>query len=491
MKKRNSLFLLAILVGAFLVRLYHFSWPIADWHSWRQTDTSSVSRNFIQNGFDILHPKFEDLSSAVSLIDNPQGYRFVEFPFYNILQAGLFNIFNKYTIEEWGRLVTISFSLISIVFLYLLVKKYTSARIGLFSAFFYAFAPYNIYYGRVVLPDSLMLASFLASVYFFSQYLDGQKNNKILDYVLGIVCLAIAFLIKPYVIFYALPFSYLIYSKYGFKGFVKWDIWSFFLLSILPFGLWRLWMSQYPAGIPRNNWLWNGTGIRFRPAFFQWIFAERISKLILGFWGLPFVIIGLIIKPFKKEKWFFLTFMISSLLYLFTFATGNVQHDYYQMLIVPTLAIFFAKGLDGILRLGIEGLINYRIGLILSFVGIVFMLSFGWFSIRDYYNIQHPNIIVAGQAVDKLTPKNAKIIAPYGGDTTFLYYTNRNGWPVFDRSFRKFKEAGASYIVVADPTPEDLNLKTLFKPIIVTSAYAIFDLNSPTPAGLLEQSKKE
>ncbi|OGH24803.1 MAG: hypothetical protein A3B47_00210 [Candidatus Levybacteria bacterium RIFCSPLOWO2_01_FULL_39_24] len=490
MKKNEILFLLFILVGAFAVRLYHFSWPIADWHSWRQTDTSAVSRNFVQNGFDVLHPKFEDLSSSVSLIDNPQGYRFVEFPFYNILQAGLFETFQKFTIEEWGRLVTISFSLISIIFLYLLVKKYTSVRAGLFAAFFYAFIPYNIYYGRAILPDSLMLASFLAAIYFFSQYLDNEYKKN-LYYFLGIISLAIAFLIKPYVAFYILPFAYLIYSKYGIKGFMRLDMWLFFLLSILPFGLWRMWMSQYPAGIPRNNWLWNGTGIRFRPAFFQWIFAERIAKLILGYWGLIFVILGLVIKPLKKEGWLFLTFIISSLMYLFTFATGNVQHDYYQMLIIPTLAIFFAKGFDGILRLGKEGVLNYKIGLISSITAIIFMLAFGWFAIRDYYSIQHPNIIAAGRAVDQLVPEDAKVIAPYGGDTTFLYFTNRQGWPVFDRSFKKFKEAGASHIAFADPTSEDLNLEELFKPVVITSTYAIFDMTKPTPEGLMAQQKKD
>ena len=178
-------------------------------------------------------------------------------------------------------------------------------------------------------------------------------------------------------------------------------------------------------------------------------------------------------------------------MYLFTFATGNVQHDYYQMLIIPTLAIFFAKGFDGILRLGKEGVLNYKIGLISSITAIIFMLAFGWFAIRDYYSIQHPNIIAAGRAVDQLVPEDAKVIAPYGGDTTFLYFTNRQGWPVFDRSFKKFKEAGASHIAFADPTSEDLNLEELFKPVVITSTYAIFDMTKPTPEGLMAQQKKD
>lgn len=485
--RKSLLILLMILVGAFCVRLYKFNAPVADWHSWRQVDTSAVSRTFVQEGFNILLPKFSDLSKGVSLIDNPQGYRFVEFPIYNIAQAGFFKIFGKFTIEEWGRIVTIFFSLASIVFLYLLVKKYISVRVGLLAAFFYAFVPYSIYYGRVILPDQLMVAAFLGGLYFFSLYLDQEKSRKYLYYFLGIILLAIAFLVKPYIAFYLIPFFYLIFSKYGLKGFVRPDMLSFFLLSILPFFLWRVWMQQYPAGIPRNNWLWNGTGIRFRPAFFQWIFAERISKLILGYWGLPFVILGILAKPIKKEGWFFLMFTLSTLLYLFTFATGNVQHDYYQVLVVPTLAIFFAKGVDFILER--EDIFNRLLSLATVIIGIIFMIVFGWFTVRDYYSIQHPSVIIAGQAIDGLTPKDAKVIAPYGGDTTFLYYANRKGWPVFDRSLEDFKKAGASFIAFADPTPEELHFETLFKAVKVTPQYAIFDLTVPTAQGLREQKK--
>lgn len=247
-------------------------------------------------------------------------------------------------------------------------------------------------------------------------------------------------------------------------------------------------MQQFPEGIPQSNWLFNGTGIRFKGAWFRWIFAERIAREMLGFWGLAFVVLGMIVKPGKREKLFFLTFIISSLAYLTVFATGNVQHDYYQILIVPTLAIFFAKGIDWALSLA-RGSIHYLTIAAVIIGTTLFMLMFGWFVVRDFYSIQHPSIIEAGQAVDMLTPKDAKVIAPYNGDTTFLYFTKRQGWPVFERTLKEFKKAGASYIAFADPTKEELNFQTLFKPVAITATYAIFDLNKPTPQGLLEQKK--
>lgn len=494
MKKREILLLLVILVGAFLVRLYHFNWPVADWHSWRQVDTSAVSRNFAQNGFNLLRPKFEDLSIAVSLTDNPQGYRFVEFPIYNVAQAGLFKLFDKLTLEEWGRMVTIVSSLLSIVFLYLLLTKYTNSRTGLIASFFFAFVPYSIYYGRTILPDQLMVATLLVGTYFFSNWIERPKSaswRTILNFqfLIAVIFIATALLLKPYALFFTLPLIYLVWHRFGLKSLKKWQLWLFFIFTTTPLVLWHIWMNQieFLPGIARNDWLFNGNHIRFKGAFFQWLFADRISRLILGYWGLPFVVLGILRKINKKENWFFFYFIISALVYMTVMATGNIQHDYYQILTVPTLAIFFAKGIDLILEK--KDIFNRWVSYATIMVGIVFMLAFGWFAVRDYYSIQHPNIILAGEAVDKLTPKNAKVIAPYGGDTTFLYHTNRKGWPVFDRSFKDFKKAGASYIAFADPTSEELNLETLFKPVIITPAYAIFDMTKPTLEGQKAQVK--
>src|SRR3989344_2018962 len=154
---KEILVLSIILILGFLVRLYKFDAPIADWHAWRQVDTSAVSKFFAKDGFDMLHPRFYDLSNVPSGVhENPQGYRFVEFPIYNVAQAGLFKIFGYFTIEQWGRLVTIFSSLVSAFFIFLIVKKYLSERAGLIASFFYLFIPFNIYFSRVILPDQSM-----------------------------------------------------------------------------------------------------------------------------------------------------------------------------------------------------------------------------------------------------------------------------------------------------------------------------------------------
>ncbi len=479
MRKLEILALFLIILGAFIVRLYKFNAPIGDWHSWRQADTSAVSRNYVIDGVDLLHPKFDDLSQGVSLIDNPQGYRFVEFPLYNAAQAGLFNLVGVFTIEQWGRLVTIFSSLLSTVFLFLLVSKYLNVRAALWASFFFAFLPYNIYYGRVILPDSSMVAAILGGLYFFSLWIDRPKFTIYnLQFTLALLFTTAAILLKPYALFFTFPMIYLAWQKYG-KNFVKkWQLWTFLILSIAPYVFWQVWSSQYPAGIPRNDWLLNGNGIRFKGAFFHWLFGDRIGQLILGYFGLPYVVLGILKKVGQKEKWFFFSFLLGSLTYITVFATGNIQHDYYQILIIPTLAVFFGKGVDMVLQ-NAGGIFNKYISYLVVFVSVAFMIFFGWFLVRDYYNIQHPEIIEMGLAVQKLTPKDAKIIAPYGGDTTVLYAMNRKGWPVFDRPLKDFIKQGATYMVFVNPSLPELDFKNQFVTTDEGDKYIIYDLTKP------------
>ncbi len=475
-EKIAILFLSVFLLAGFLLRLYRFSGPVADWHSWRQADTSSVSRNFVSTGFDLLHPRFDDLSNVPSgWYDNPQGYRFVEFPIYNVLQAGSFIIFGHLTIEQWGRLVTIFCSLFSAAFLYLIVKRRQNLLSGLLAAFFFIFLPFNIYFSRTILPDPMMVTFILGGIYFFDLWL-GKEKFTIFNpqFLLALIFSMGAFLIKPFAVFFMLPMLYLAYERFGINLFKKWQLWLFAILSILPFGLWRVWMQQYPAGIPQSMWLFNGNNIRFKGAFFQWLFAQRIGEMILGYWGLVIFGLGLVFAN-KKNYLFFLSFIVGSLIYFSVVATGNVQHDYYQIPVIPGIAIFLGIGGAFLIDPAKQIISKYKT-IPIFVISVLFMLAFGWFAVRDFYTIDNPAIITAGEAVDKLTPKDAKVLANYNGDTSFLYQTKRKGWASFEKGLPEMVKMGAGYLALVNPTPADIELGNTYKVIAKTSQYIIFDL---------------
>lgn len=472
MYRKSTILLIFLFISGFLIRLYRFDNPVADWHSWRQADTTAVSRNFVKRGFDVLHPRFDDLSNIASGKDNPEGYRFVEFPIYNAIQAGLFKLFDFFTLEEWGRLVSILSSLFSAFFLYLLIRKHLSEQEGILAAFFFLFLPYSIYYSRTILPDEMMVMASLGGIYFFDQYLEKiqglrPKNQRSFQlpfpnfqFLISTIFTTSAFLLKPYALFFTLPIIYLAWRKFGVKLLFRWELWLFAVLTLAPLIWWRQWMTQYPEGIPVNIWLFNGGNVRFQPFWFRWIVFEHITKLILGYFGVVLIGAGILsiisnlklkTKSQKLNVGLLLSFFASSILYITVIARGNLQHDYYQILIIPTVSIFLACGSTFILSFFKDA----KIGGTVTAVLIISMIFFSWKIVKDYFNINNPAIVTAGQEANSILPKNAKVIAPYNGDTSFLYQTNRQGWPAFEKPIEELRAMGADYLILPSPTSRD------------------------------------
>jgi len=479
-KKLTIILLLGIVVLGIILRLYRFDSPIADWHSWRQADTSAVSRNFVNEGFDLLHPKFDDLSNVPSGINNPEGYRFVEFPLYNLAQAGFYELIGIFTLEGWGRLVSIFSSVAATIFIFLILKKHQNDVVGLIGAFFFAVLPYSIYFGRTILPDMTTSAAILGGIYFFDSWLS-KKNFQFsifnFQFWLAVLLTMTALLLKPFAIFFTFPMIYLAFDKFGISAVKKWQLWLFAFLTLAPLIGWRLWMLQFPEGIPANQWLLNGGNIRFRPSYFWWIYAERIGKLILGYWGVSLFVLGLISKV-KKDGLFIYSFLLSTLAYLVVVARGNVQHDYYQILILPTICLFLGLGGDFLLNF-VKTYTNKYVGPIVFTVITLFTLMFGWYFVRDYFNINNRSIVTAGKAADLFLPKEAKVIAINGGDTSFLYQTKRKGWASFQNDIEEMINLGAEFLIFASPTPSDLTFSERYQIVDQKSQYVIYDLKKP------------
>ncbi len=427
----NQYFWLSLIIFFGLsVRLYKVDSPIADWHSWRQADTAAVTRNFIKLGFNPLNPKYDDISGvAENPIANPGQFRFVEFPIYNMAVYPLYLFFGVHDI--YSRLVSVFFSLGSILFLYFICKKYLSVGVSLLTAGVYAMLPFNVFFSRTTLPEPTFLFFALGMLYFMDRWIwESKPHFAKASWGIGIwgfIFTATAFLIKPWAIFFFLPLFYSIYLNNRNKKFwIKFLIFSG--LALLPFVIWRLWMLQQPEGIPASNWLLNGDGIRFRPAFWWWLISERVGREILGVTGLTLFTIGLLVRP-SKGNYFLHIWALSLFLYFIVFATGNVRHNYYQYIFVPVAAVFFTQGFLGLVR-GIPVFLPRFWTIILSLVFLPLSFYFSWVQVKEFYRINNPVIIEAGKMADQILPKDAKVVAPYNGDTAFLYQTNRSGWAV-------------------------------------------------------------
>lgn len=478
--------IMVLVLIAFLLRTYKIDMPLADWHSWRQADTSSVTREFVKNGISLLYPTYHDLSSIPSGMDNLKGYRMVEFPLYNAYATVVDKIFVGWNIEFSGRLASVFASLVSLVFIYKLSRRYIGQTGAFFAALFYAIIPYSIYYSRVILPEPLLVTLSLGFLYYLDRFLfdEVSKSKRWFLFGLSFIFFACALLVKPISIFMLVPGIYVWYRKYGISVKSIGGILIFIAIGLIPLFLWRTWIAQFPEGIPAYQWLLNGDGIRFKGAFFQWIFADRVGRLILGYWGLVLLGIGLLVK-FQKESYIFYFYLLGCIAYLCTFATGNVRHDYYQIFIIPILCILMAKGVVFLLT-ETKGIFSKTRNIIVLIIIIIFMEAFGWYQIRDFYNVNHPEIVDAGGFVDREVPEKALVIAPYDGDTAFLYQTKRKGWPIIQDSIDSLVEKGADYYVsvkfddstkeiIAEAQKPGIDKKS-YKIITLTDTYVVVQL---------------
>lgn len=464
-----------IVVVAIILRLFNLTTPVADWHSFRQADTASVTREYVKQGIDLLHPKYQDLSNIQSGLDNLEGYRMVEFPLINAVIA--FGVtYVGLPLVATSRVVSIAFSVLTLLSLYFLVKELSGRKTAFLTAIVFAILPYSIFYSRVIMPEPAFLGVYTLSLLGFYYWL---KNKSWDWYLISLVSLMGAFLLKPFVGFLIPIWLVLAYQALGLKKMLlnPW-LYIYALASVLPFVGWRQWIQQYPSGIPANSWLFNSNGIRLRPAWFRWLFWERLTILFLGY-------VGIIAFPFNllkrgKDFWVYAAWWVGILAYFVVIATGNVQHDYYQNMALPIVCISLARGLVIIAELLHKKVrLSVNVSWILCGILLAIAVILAWKSrIQGYYQINHWEYVEAGAAVDRLTPPDAKVIAPAFGDTVFLFQTNRQGWPIGYHIDEKINN-GAEYYVTTSMDDEANELKAKYQTVEQTPLYLILNLTQP------------
>lgn len=462
MKSRSSklklLLLAVVLLLAIVTRSYKLNSSLTDWFSWRQTDTAAVGRFLERNQFNLLKPQYYDLSNIQSGLDNPQGLRMVEFPLYSAIFAALHQQFPILPIAVWARIVSIAFFLVMLVAIFQILEKEFGLAEAFFGSLFLAINPFTVFYSRTVLPDMPATALAFLAIYFLYYY----HKSEWVWLLISAIFMAAALLIKPTVIFFLLPALYLFWKKEGFLVNKILPITAYLLLVLVPLMVWRTFIQQFPEGIPFSQWLLTSVNtpeglqpIFFRPSFFRWVFFERISQLILGGFLVFFLLLGVLFPP-KKNLQLPLVFMWSSLLYLLVFQGGNVQHEYYQILILPSLGLLIGVGSGYYFRQKKVGFVMVRLLVILS----IFAASslFSYYQVKNKYDEQ-PQLLLIADVVKSLTTEKDLIVTDSQGDTTLLYLSDRRGYPAPYRELSVLKDQGAKYFVT-----QDLNYKETLLP---------------------------
>jgi 4-amino-4-deoxy-L-arabinose transferase-like glycosyltransferase len=262
-----------ILFLACILRLYHIDFPVAGWHSWRQADTAAMARNFYENNFNLFYPQIDWGGNTSGVVES-------EFPIYSFAVAALYQIFGFN--DMWGRLLSVLFSLFTIYGLYLLIKKYISETVALWSAFIYAVIPLNIYYGRAFMPESAMLMCSVWGIYHFSLWLESSAKKY---FVLSAVFITLAVLLKIPTLYIGLPLLYLAWLRFGSKTLKTGSLWLFAIMVLVPVAAWYYHAHQiyFQSGLTFVIWdfgtdKWGNFDLIITPSFYNDILFKSIAE---------------------------------------------------------------------------------------------------------------------------------------------------------------------------------------------------------------------
>jgi predicted membrane-bound mannosyltransferase len=402
---------------------------VEGWHAWRQADAAAIAQNFYDNGFDLFHPQINHGG------DTP-GYTDTEFPIYPYTVALLWKVFGVH--DGWGRFVSVICSLLTIYFLYLLIKKYVGETEALWSTLVYAILPLNIYYARTFMPTASVLCCTVVGLYFFSEWLDNRKQR---TFILSAVSLSLAALMNPTALIIGLPMTYLSYVKLGRHWHRTASLWMLAMIAILPAVGWYSYSHAvlYSPGYSIGVWdfatdKWGNFDLIISPKFYNDIFFKSIAERHLTYAAtIPFLV-GLFLKRQSREEKVFDWWLIAVIIYFLIVAKGNDVHEYYQLpFIVPAVA-YIGKTFSKYLTLRPENaspaFSRWRVFLSFCCIAIV-PLSFLRYS-ESFAARERPNspLTRLAQEVETLTNPRDLIIVASEGEPTLLYRSHRKGWVV-------------------------------------------------------------
>ncbi len=415
--------LLAILLLAGALRLINITQPLLGHHSWRQTDTAAVARNFVEERYSILHPRIDWRGTSSGEVE-------CELPIYQLALASLYEVLGVH--ESLGRILSLILSLSTLIGVYLLATRVASTSVGLWAAFFFAVLPMPVYFGRAVMPEALLLAACTYAVFWFLRWADSGSLWLLL---LSAIALAVACLIKPPTLYLGLPLAFLAFRKYGVRAFTRLELWLFAVIVLGSLALWYVHAHdlKVATGLTFGVWeygsdKWGNWSLLGTWAFWNKVFIERIPGELLAFLGLPLLILGLIRKPHRVEEKVFSLWLVGTLVFIVVVANGVFVHDYYLLPATVPVCYFLGKAASWGLEKDGGPARWVRVSCAICVVGVVVasLLNYGrW--LRQESPAASSAFQLARVASRKL-PNGALIIAVDKDNPMILYYSHRKGW---------------------------------------------------------------
>jgi len=442
----NKNYIYALLAVALFLRLLNIGKPIIGINTWRQADTAAMSRNFIEYDGNILHPQIDWGGVPPSMVE-------AEFQIYTFITSIGYRVFGVNLLVP--RLFSIICSLLSMFFLYLMIKKYAGEKAALWSVFIYSILPLNILFQNQVQPEPLMLMSIVAGLYFFDKWID-EENLIVL--IVSAVFVSIACLIKPTSFHIALPIMYLSWKKYKSKMFLQPALILFAVFTMAVVTLWYYYAHQikFQTGLTFGIWeygedKWGNWKMLSTWKFWNTIVFNLLAGRHFTWAGFPILVFG--IYSWKKNTArLFDVWLLSAVIYILIAARGNYVHAYYQFpFILP--AVYYMGTVCA--RYCIPGNLVKKPSLVLHIllIGMIILSGVIYSQAVKKQDTSTDKMFLLAEDIKRALPAETPMIIVDQQDPVGFYNSHTKGWHMIAANFDSLQismavRKGARYLAL-------------------------------------------
>jgi len=405
------------IVVLFLIRLENIDLAALDEHSWRQTITLGVARNYMEVDANFFHPR-------TVICDSRGGILAQEFPLYNYLVFLLWKVFGAH---NWCfRLLSLVVASVGLFAFSKIARRLTDERAALFATVMFGVS-IAFTYGRKAMPDVFAVSLVLMGLDWGWRYLEEKKGWQL---ALFFVFSALGMLCKMPAACVMALFVWPVLNRETENG-VRFKLIGAGALATAAMAAWYFiwvpWAEKtygFPLFYPQSfaeGWkqlvdMRHDTFARFYP-------IALTSKIAFGF-----CVIGLAWAIWKKNWPILLTFGLSAaVLFFFMLKAGLTfaGHVYYIIPFVPMMALLAGYGLSQTIR-----------SWMIQFLVITAIATEAIYHHKTDFFIpwQDQKYLKLEKITDAHVPRDSRILVNnLEGNPMMMYFAHRRGWTVTDR----------------------------------------------------------
>ncbi len=418
-----------LLLFTIFIRIDNINAPIIDAHSWRQSETYSIAKNFLED-FNIMHPRVNYIEPEI----NKERFFLGAFPVYEYLLASVFRIFGESVLI--ARFFSILITFLTSIYIWLVCKQLFNEKSAFIAALVFNIFPASIFWGRAVMNDLLALNLSLLAVLLILE----KKPHWFAALVL-----ALAISIKPFFLVTLVPIYYLLVLRnYKEKKVFLFVSAIFTLISLSFFSFWTIYKSTFPPhSIYPDSYLpylfWDKSPFVFlkETKWLEILLNERLFYELTPI-GFLLFLAGVFTRFKNNWRFKFLFIWLGSVIFALVFVTqGNVWHTYYQIIIFPIASIIIALVIDNVLS-RFSQIKQFKLQIFLILLGIFFLYYLGKVPFdeakNDYFrqDVKYGYFLPDMQSTKAIIPKNKLVLLADDiddkGSPVLLHHLDRYGW---------------------------------------------------------------